>query len=109
MVCSDNATSHVVNSGVEPNAGPAFPTGEEHHVSNRTNNNSDNGNLNDIDTVSKTANGNTQLQFDCLFFAINHLAQTVSQLTDKVGNFEESQNQLASHIDQRVGISEDVS
>ena len=100
MVCSDNATSH---------AGPAFPTGEEHQISNRTNNNSDNGNLNDIDTVSKTANGNTQLQFDCLFFAINHLAQTVSQLTDKVGNFEESQNQLASHIDQRVGISEDVS
>ena len=36
---------------VEPNPGPTFSTGEENHVSYRTDNNGDNSNLNDIDTA----------------------------------------------------------
>ena len=86
-------------AGVEPNPGPTFSTGEGNHVSDRNDNNGDNSNLNDIDTASNTANSNTQQLFDRLFSAINHLARTLSQLGDKVANFEQSQNELASHID----------
>ena len=95
-------------AGVEPNPGPTFSTGERNHVSDRTDNNGDNSNLNDIDTASNTANSNTQQLFDRLFSAINHLARTLSQLGDKVANFEQSQNELASHIDQRLGIMENA-
>ena len=95
-------------AGVEPNPGPTFSTGEGNHVSDRTDNNGDNSNLNDIDTASNTADSNTQQLFDRLFSAINHLARTVSQLGDKVGKVEQSQNELASHIDQRLGIMENA-
>ena len=73
-------------AGVEPNPGLTFSTGEGNHISDRTDNNGDNSNLNDIDTASNTADSNTQQLFDCLFSAINHLARTLSQLGDKVAN-----------------------
>ena len=95
-------------AGVEPNPGPTSSTGEGNHVSDRTDNNGDNRNLNDIDTASNTADSNTQQLFDRLLSAINHLARTVSQLGDKVGKFERSQNEFASHIDQRLGIMENA-
>ena len=72
-------------AGAEPNPGPTFPTGEGDHVSDRTDNNGDNGNLNDVDIASNTANINYQQLFDRLFSATNHLARTVSQLGDTVG------------------------
>ena len=85
-------------AAVEPNPSPTFSTGEGNHVSDRTDNNGDNSNL-DSDTASNTANSNTQQLFDRLFSATNHLAGTLSQLGDKVEKFEQSQNELASHID----------
>ena len=92
-------------AGVEPNPGPTFNTSAENHVADRTNNVSDSGNF--IDTANGTAN-NSQQQFDRLFAAINQLALTVSELGDKVGHFEHSQNEKASRIDQRLGVMENA-
>ena len=89
--------------GVEPDPGPTFPTGEENHVSGKTDNNGDSGNL--TSTPPATLPTATPNRF---FSAINSLAWTVFQLGDKVGNFEQSQNELASHIDQRLGIMENA-
>ena len=91
-------------AGVEPNPGPTFTTSEENHVTDRTTNASDSGNL--IDTANGTANNNSQQLFDLLFAAINQLALTVSELGDKVGHFEHSQNEKSSRIDQRLGVME---
>lgn len=91
-------------AGVEPNPGPTFTTSEENQVADRTSNASDSGNV--IDTA--TANNNSQQQFDRLFAAINQLALTVSELGDKVGHFEHSQNEKSSRIDQRLGVMENA-
>ena len=93
-------------AGVEPNPGPTFTTSEENHVADRTTNASDSGNL--IHTANGTANNNSQQQFDRLFTAINQLALTVSELGDKVGRFEHSQNEKSSRIDQRLGVMENA-
>ena len=92
-------------AGVEPNPGPTFTSSEENHVANRTNNASDSGNV--INTANDTTN-NSQQQFDRLFAAINQLAPTVSELGDKVGHFEHSQNETSSRIDQRRGVMENA-
>ena len=76
-------------AGVQPNPGPTFTSSEENHVADRTSNVSDSGNL--IDTANGTAN-NSQQQSDRLLAAVNQLAMTVSELGDKVGHFEHSQN-----------------
>ena len=93
-------------AGVEPNPGPTFTTSEENHVADRTSNASDSGNL--IDIANGTANNNSQQQSDRLFAAINQLALTVSELGDKVGHFEHSQNEKSSRIDQRLGVMENA-
>ena len=79
-------------AGVQPNPGPTFTNSEETHAADRTSNVSDSGNL--IDTANGTAS-NSQQQSDCLLAAINQLAMTVSELGDKVGHFEHSQNEKA--------------
>ena len=93
-------------AGVEPNPAPTFTTSEENHVADRTTNASDSGNL--IDTANGTANNNSQQQFDRLFTAINQLALTASELGNKVGHFEHSQNEKSSRIDQRLGVTENA-
>ena len=93
-------------AGVEPNPGPTFTTSKENHFADRTSNANDSSNL--IDTANGTANNNSQQQFDRLFTAINQLTLTVSELEDKVGHFEHSQNKKSSCIDQRLGVMENA-
>ena len=88
-------------AGVQPNPVPTFTSSEENHVADRTSSVSDSGNL--IDTANGTAN-NSQQQSDRLLAAVNQLAMTVSELGDKAGHFEHSQNEKSSRIDQRLGV-----
>ena len=83
------------------NPGPTFPTCKEYY---RISNDDDGGN--GIGTTNGTANKNSQQQLDRLFAAIKQLTPTVSELGDKVGRLEHSQNEQASRIDQRLGIME---
>lgn len=98
-------------AGVEPNPGPPpLPTGEETHVSSVFDNVVDSGHSNNGTNsgngIDNNSDSNTQQQFDRLFSAINHLARTVSHLGDKVGHFEQLQNETAARIDQRLSVME---
>ena len=83
----------LIMAGVEKNPGPFTPTSDnprttqEHCRPDGDDNNSTN---------------DSQQPFDRMYFAINHLSRTVSDLANRVGSSEQSLNNMACSLDKRL-------